>query len=44
MVFPDFLDPESGNPEKCTPGVHPEVIPDPTVPHLYGVVTAGVKI
>ena len=34
MVFPDFLDPESGNPEKCTPGVHPKVIPDPTVPHM----------
>ena len=32
--FPDFPDPETGFPEKCTPGSDPGVRPDPTVPHM----------
>ena len=32
--FPDFSDPETGFPEKCTPGGDPGVKPDPTVPHM----------
>ena len=34
LGFPGFPDPETGFPEKCTPGSDPGVKPDPTVPHM----------
>ena len=39
--FSGFSDPESGNPEKHPYWGDPGVTPDPTVPHLWGVVMLG---
>ena len=40
-VFSGFSYPEYGNPEKCPYWGDPGVTPDPTVPHLWGVVMLG---